>query len=351
MIEFAGWSMPVQYTGLIEEHHAVRRAAGLFDLSHMGRLRLQGPGSLGLIQRLATLNAEGLAAGRAHYTMFCNENGGIVDDLLIYRLEDNDFLLVTNAATAQKDLAWLKRHAEGDVRIADKTESAALLALQGPAAADTLAPLLANAAAGLLDEMKPFAFARCEVGGRPVLLSRTGYTGEDGFELYAAASDAEGLWRLLIEAGKERGALPAGLGARDTLRLEARLLLYGQDIDEESTPLEAGLGRFIDWGKGPFVGKEALERQREEGPKRRLAGFVLEGRGGAPRTGYTIHHEGQPVGRVTSGRFSPTLEQEIGLGYVPAELAEPGTEIEVEIRGRLRPGRVIAGRFLSQRRP
>lgn len=345
MVEFAGWEMPLQYTSLLAEHRAVRSAAGMFDISHMGELIVRGPDAASNLQRLLTNDVDALAPGQAHYTLICNERGGIIDDIILYRLEDR-FMLVVNAANTDKDREWIRRHLAGRVTLDDATLETALIALQGPKAQAIVARLAPQVD---WDAVRPFGFVETAVGGVSALASRTGYTGEDGFELYCAAQDAARLWEALAEAGKEYGLVPAGLGARDTLRLEARLPLYGNDLTEETSPYEAGLGFAVKLDKGDFIGRERLAREKEEGPQRRLVGFVMRERGGAPRRGYRVFYGGEPVGEVTSGSFSPTLEKDIGLAYVPAALAEPGTELEVEIRGRRKACTVHKGRFVAAR--
>jgi aminomethyltransferase len=322
--------MPVQYSGIIEEHRAVRTRAGLFDVSHMGEVDLAGPGALPLAQRLVTNDVGRLAAGQALYTPMCTPDGGIIDDLLVYHLGPDHLMLVLNAANMAEDLAWIRQHASGNARITDRSEEIALLALQGPRAQEILQKLTQAP----LDDIRYYWFLdRVEVAGRRAIVSRTGYTGEDGFELYIEADHAVQVWEALLEAGAALGLLPAGLGARDTLRLEAGLLLHGNDMDKTVTPLEVGYGWTVKLGKGEFVGAEALGRQKREGLTRRLVGFTMQGRAIA-RHGFPIHHDGETVGRVTSGSFAPTLQQNIGLGLVAAGHAQPGQRIAVEIRGR-----------------
>ena len=330
MVPFAGWEMPVQYTGIIEEHLAVRGRAGLFDVSHMGEVDLAGPGALALAQQLVTNDVGRLAEGQALYTPMCTAEGGIIDDLLVYRLGADHFMLVLNAANTDEDLAWIRQHAAGNTRVTDRSAEIALLALQGPRAQQILQPLTRAAVA----EIRYYWFLdKVEVAGRRALVSRTGYTGEDGFELYVRAEDAAPVWDALLEAGARLGLLPAGLGARDTLRLEAGLLLHGNDMDKTVTPLEVGLGWTVKLGKGEFIGADALGRQKREGVTRRLAGFTLRDRAIA-RHGFPIHRGGETVGRVTSGSFAPTLQQSVGLALVGASHAQPGEHLDVEIRGR-----------------
>ena len=333
MVPFSGWDMPVQYTGIIEEHRAVRARAGLFDVSHMGEFDIAGPGALPLIQGLVTNDLARLALGQAMYTPMCTPEGGIIDDLLVYRLGDDHLMLVVNAANTAADLAWIRDHAAGNVRVTDRSDGIALLALQGPRAQEIL-QRLTPAPLGHIH----YYWFRDEVpiAGRRALVSRTGYTGEDGFELYVDAQDAVHLWDAILAEGRRDGVLPAGLGARDTLRLEAGLLLHGNDMDTTTTPLEVGLGWTVKPAKGEFVGAPALRRQKSEGVTRRLVGFTLQDRAIA-RHGHPIREHGAPIGRVTSGSYGPTVENSIGLGFVPLAYAEPERRLEVEIRGRGAP--------------
>ncbi len=329
MVPFAGWEMPVQYSGIIEEHLAVRHRAGLFDVSHMGEIVIEGAGALEALQRLVTNDVAQLEIGRGLYTPMCNPEGGVIDDLTIFRLGPARYLLIVNAATATKDLSWIETH-RGSVALRDISREMGLLALQGPAAQRTLeqltaAPLFSMRAFDLMPEV--------EVAGRRVFLSRTGYTGEDGFEIGPVWDEAPAIWDALLDAGTALGLVPVGLGARDTLRLEAGFMLYGNDIDETTSPLEAPLGWTVKWEKGDFIGRQALARQREEGPMRKLVGLTVEGRAVA-RHGYTLLHQGERVGAVTSGTFGPTVQRSIALGYVPRELSGSGTLVDVEIRGR-----------------
>jgi aminomethyltransferase len=346
MVPFGGWEMPVQYTSIIEEHRAVRTRAGLFDVSHMGEVDLSGPGALPLAQHLVTNDVERLTTGQALYTPMCTPAGGIIDDLLIYRLGQAHLMLVVNAANTGQDLAWIREHAAGDVQVTDRSADIALLALQGPRAQDILQRLTSTSLASI----KYYWFTDgVQVAGRRVLVSRTGYTGEDGFEIYTAASDAVHLWNAILDAGRPDGILPAGLGARDTLRLEAGYLLHGNDMDVTTTPLEVGLGWTVKFGKGQFIGAGTLRRQQAEGIPRRLVGFSLEDRVIA-RHGFAIVEDGRPVGQVTSGSFGPTVEKSIGLGFVPPEGSNPGRRIAVEIRGRAASGTVTKLPFYSRPR-
>jgi aminomethyltransferase len=341
LVPFAGFEMPVQYGSILEEHAAVRKAAGLFDVSHMGQIHLRGPGAVASAERLLTCPVASLRPGRVRYGLLCNEEGGVVDDVTVYRLAEDALFLCVNAANIEKDWRWVVAHAGDDVALRDRSAETALLALQGPAAAAILAPLCDVDPARL----PRFAFAEGAVAGRPALVSRTGYTGSDGFELYTAAGDAETLFDSLLEAGRASGLLPAGLGARDTLRLEAALPLYGHELDDTTSPLEAGLARFVKRAAGGFVGAETIERRAAAGHPRALAGFVVEGRGIA-RAGHAIRHEGRNVGVVTSGAPSPTLGKPIGLGYVPPALAAPGTPVEIVVRERGVAARIVETPFV-----
>jgi aminomethyltransferase len=330
IVPFAGFEMPVQYpSGITAEHKAVREAAGLFDVSHMGEFILRGPQALDLIQRVTVNDASKMEVGQAQYSAMCYENGGIVDDLIVYRFADK-YMLVVNASNLDKDLAWIRAHAEGlDVEVEDRSDATALLAIQGPEARDVLRPLVDLD----LDEVRYYRFALGTVNGVAAVISGTGYTGEDGFELYVDAADAVGLWRAILDAGEDRGLMPAGLGCRDSLRLEVGYALYGNDLDDQHTPLESGLGWSTKVDKGDSVGREAIARQKQDGVPRRLVGLRLTGKG-FPRRGYNVLSGGRAVGVVTSGTVSPSLGYGVSMGYVPSGLATPGTELQVEIRGR-----------------
>jgi aminomethyltransferase len=324
LVDFAGWEMPVQYEGIKAEHNAVRNHAGLFDVSHMGEAVFRGPDAEEAVQRLVTRDVSRLEDGQAGYSAVCYESGGTVDDVIVYRRPD-DFLVVVNASNREKDLEHFRSNTQDlDVEVADESDDWALLALQGPEAAD----LLQNLTGANLPDLRPFRFVEGEVAGAKTLVSRTGYTGEDGFELYLSPDDAPRVWRELLEAG----ATPAGLGARDTLRLEAGMCLYGNELDPETTPLEAGIGFAVHLDKErEFIGQEALRREKEEGLRKKLVGFEVEGRGIA-RHDYPVRVEGETVGHVTSGTLSPTLGQAIGLALV-----SPGVEHRFEVVIRERP--------------
>jgi aminomethyltransferase len=343
LVPFAGYEMPVQYpTGITAEHHAVRRAAGLFDVSPMGEVEVWGERALDFIQAVTTNDVRRIEVGQAQYSTLPNEEGTLLDDLLVYRFPDH-YLLVVNASNRARDVEWIRRYAgRFDVELRDRSDELALLALQGPRAAEILAPLTATDLSGI----GYYRFAVGEVDGRPAIISRTGYTGEDGFELYVANDDAAPLWQRLLEVGEPIGLIPAGLGARDSLRLEMGYALYGNDLDESHTPLEAGLGWVVKLDKGDFVGRGALARQREEGITRRLVGFRLLERG-FPRHGYPVRFEGEVVGEVTSGVLSPSLGEGVGMAYVPTAAAKPGTRIEIVIRDQPIPAEVVRPPFYT----
>ena len=330
LVPFAGFEMPVQYpTGITAEHKAVRERAGLFDVSHMGEFMVTGPDALALIQKVSVNDAGKIEVGQAQYSAMCFESGCVVDDLIVYRFADR-YMLVVNAANLDKDLGWIRGHAEGlDVDVQDVSDETALLALQGPAARDILRPLVDLD----LDDIRYYRFREGTVAGAAAVISATGYTGEDGFELYLAAAAAPELWRKLLSAGGDR-VTPAGLGARDSLRLEVGYPLYGNDLDDEHTVLESGLGWITKLDKGDFVGREALRAQKEAGLERKLVGLKLEERG-FPRPGYPVASDGAEVGVLTSGTVSPSLGYGIALGYVPVELAAEGTSLQVDARGRM----------------
>jgi len=340
IVPFAGFEMPVQYTSILEEHAAVRNAAGLFDVSHMGEIHLSGPGAVASVERLVSCPVASLQTGRVRYGLLCNEEGGVVDDVTVYRLAGDALFLCVNASNIEKDYRWIVRHAQHDARVEDRSDRFGLLALQGPASTAILARV-----ATLPPAMKRFRFAPGSVAGAHALISHTGYTGSDGFELYVEAQDTVRVWNALLEAGRPLGLQPCGLGARDTLRLEAALPLYGHELDDTTSPLEAGLARFVKRETGGFLGAEAIERRAKGPATRALAGFIVEDRGIA-RASYAILHSGERVGVVTSGAPSPTLGKSIGLGYVPPVLAVPGTSIEIGIRERVVAARIVATPFL-----
>ncbi len=342
MVDYAGFEMPVQYGGLIEEHLLVRSKVGLFDLSHMGEFEISGPGALETVNLVTTNDPAQLEVGEIQYTFLTNERGGIIDDILVYRTTEG-FLLVVNAANTAKDWEWIKKHQQPETNLRDLTPELALIAVQGPLAA----PLVEEVLGISVENLKNYTFIDVVYKGAEILLSRTGYTGEDGFELYFPNALAEGLWDELTVKGEKYDVGPIGLGARDTLRLEMRMPLYGNDVDEEITPYEAGLGRFVKLDKGAFIGREALQKQKEAGVGRRLIAFSMRGKG-IPRQGYALlGADGQEIGIVTSGTHSPSLDHPIGMGYVQTEYAKAGTVINVQIRKRQVEAEIIKGRFLS----
>ena len=346
MMPFAGWDMPVQYGGIAEEHHAVRTAAGLFDVSHMGEVEIAGEDALAAVQHITSNDVRKVQPGRAQYSALTTPEGTVVDDLLVYQLAAGHYLLVINAANIAKDVAWIRRHIEGigDAVAVDASSRYALIALQGPRAAETLQPLTAVE----LDGIEYYTFAHGEVAGVRATISRTGYTGEDGFELFVPPGQAAAVWSALLDAGRGHGLRPAGLGARDTLRLEAGLRLYGNDMDEKTTLLEAGLGWTVGWDKESFIGREALLAQKRTGPSRKLVGFEMLDRGIA-RHDHAVYAGSERVGRVTSGTRTPYLEKAIGMAYVPVELAARDTELSIDVRGRRLRARVV--RMPFYRRP
>ena len=333
MMEFGGFEMPVQYTGIIEEHKAVRTRAGLFDISHMGEVLIEGSDALDFIQRIATNDMSRLYDGRATYTVMCQPDGGIVDDFVAYQLREDAFMAVINAANIEKDVSWMRTHNFGDVEINNISDETALLALQGPKSFE-IAQSLTDAD---LDDLKFYHFTELTDGSfldcDRVILSYTGYTGERGLEIYCAADEAGRVWDAILEAGEEEGLLPTGLGARDTLRLEAGLCLYGNDITADTNPLEAGLSWVVKFDKGDFIGRDALLSVQRQGPDRKRVGFVADERG-IPRNDHAILDPDREtrIGTVTSGSQSPMLEKGIGMGYVPNDPAytEPGASLRID---------------------
>lgn len=344
MVPFAGFEMPIQYpTGIRREHESVRTAAGLFDVSHMGEFRISGPDAVPLVSEVTTNDPAKLAVGQVQYSVFCRPDGGIIDDLLVYRMGETDLRLVVNGANIDKDWQHVRELSRSyDVRLENESDDIGLLALQGPVAEAVLQPLVDVS----LAEIPFYWFEEGHVDGIPVLVSRTGYTGEAGFELYLAAASAPRVWERLLATGGDRGLVPAGLGARDSLRLEVGYALYGNDIDESTTPLEAGLGWLVKLGKDSFVGRAALVRQKEEGVTRRLTGFRLSDRG-FPRPGYEVLLGGEAVGPVRSGTLSPSLGYGLGTAYLPPDV-RPGDTLHVRIRGRDIPGEVASMPFYER---
>lgn len=347
-IDFGGWDLPVQFSSIKAEHEAVRTKAGLFDVSHMGEIEIKGTDSLSFLQKMMTNDVAKMSVGDAQYTAMCNENGGTIDDLLIYKLADHHYLLVVNAANTEKDEQWLRTHVEGDVQIENVSEKYALLAVQGPVAEQVLQKLIPDTNLGLI---RPFSFEQdVVVFGKKVLLSRTGYTGEDGFELYCQPKDASDLWREILRVGQEEGIIPCGLGARDTLRFEACLVLYGQEISETISPLEAGIGFAVKLNKEvDFIGKAALKSQKEAGIPRRLVGLEMIDRG-IPRHGYPVWKDETQIGEITTGTQSPTLQKNIGLALIHASEAKIGEELEIEVRRKRLKARIISTPFYKRKR-
>jgi aminomethyltransferase len=340
LVDFAGWEMPVAYDDAADEHRAVRTCCGLFDVSHMGELRVHGRDAGRVWQRLTTNDVCRLGDGDAQYTICCGEAGGVLDDLVLYRFAEDDYLAVVNASNTGTMRAWVEERCSGHAAFADESADWALLAVQGPRAVDVMR------AVGPVDpSQRSFTVRRGEIAGIAVWLSRTGYTGEDGFEVLVPSAGAPSVWSAVLDEVCAAGGRPAGLAARDTLRLEAALPLCGSDMGPDTTPLQAGLGWVVRFEDGnDFIGRPALEVERAAGPARRLVCFELEG-AGVPRHGYEVRHDDVRVGLVTSGARSPTLGRFIGMAYVPAPCASPGTEIAVVVRGRSVPGRVVRRPF------
>lgn len=346
MVEFAGWLMPLQYTGILEEHRAVRARAGLFDLSHMGEIFVEGEDAAVGLGRSITSNPAALKVGRAHYSMICFPEGGVIDDLIVYRLGDDRFMVVANASNAGAVSDALAARMEGlRLILDDRSLATAMVAIQGPRSAAILAPLTDVA----LDDLRFYAVGEGQVAGIPAIVARTGYTGEDGFEVIVDVESAGKLWDALLAAGRAEGAVPVGLGARDTLRLEAGMPLYGNELGPDTTPFEAGLGRVVAFAKeGDFVGRAALAKADADGPRKKLVGLAVRGRGIA-RHGYEVFSGDRRIGVVTSGTLSPSLGNAIAMAYVTPPEAEPGTIVTVAIRDQQVPAEVVALPFY--RRP
>lgn len=341
MVPFAGWEMPIQYAGIVGEHRAVRAAAGLFDLSHMGEFFFEGAGALAAVDRLVSSDIQGLGVGQARYGLLTNERGTIVDDVIVYRVAPERVMVVVNASNVAKDAAHVRRHLPSSVRFDDRSLQTALIAPQGPRAA----AILSRVAGMNADDLVPFGVADTTVAGVKATVARTGYTGEDGFEVFVANADAGTVWDALLAAGKDEGLQPIGLGARDTLRLEARFSLYGNEIDESTDPIEAGLGWTCKLDK-EFTGRELIAKIKEAGPKRRITGLVVTG--GVARHGHPVTADGKVVGVVTSGTFGPTVQKNIALAYVPVELSTVGSLVSVRIRERDVPATVVKTPFYKR---
>jgi aminomethyltransferase len=345
MVAFSGWTMPLEYSGIVQEHMAVRTSAGLFDVSHMGELEIAGSDALAAIQRVSCNDAAKLSPGRAQYSALTTPDGTFVDDVLIYRLKADHFLLVANAANVAADYRWIVDHLAGlaDAVVVDASSRYALLALQGPSAIEVVQPLTGVD----LGALKYYAFAHGEVAGVRATISRTGYTGEDGFEIFIPPQSADRVWQSILSAGQDAGVVPCGLGARDTLRLEAGMRLYGNDIDRTTTVLEAGLDWIVGKEKNDFIGAAALRGQREQGVSRKLVGFdMIEP--GIARHGHGVYVDGERVSAVTSGTQTPFLKKAIGMTYLPVERSAPGTEFDVDVRGRHTRARVVPIPFYTR---
>lgn len=343
MVEFSGWEMPVQYSGILEEHRAVRNSAGLFDIDHMGQVRVAGPDALTYLQRLLSADLEPMQTNEAKYALMCYRDGGVVDDTFVYRFAD-DWMVVVNAGNREKDLSWMTAHCKSlRVELSDVSEQYYMLAFQGPKAEK----VLQNLESFDLSELKYHHARAFTIHGGRGIIARTGYTGEDGFELFVPQPEGKHVWDAILEAGKNEGVLPIGLGARDSLRFEAKFALYGHEIDANTTPLEAGLGWACDLTKN-FIGRDALLKEKLEGVKKKLVGFEMVERG-IPRNGYEIAQGGKAVGTVTTGMFAPTLEKNIGLGFVPPELGKIGSEFDIVIRGKPTKAQVVKTPFYANR--
>jgi len=340
MIEFGGWEMPVQYSGILAEHQAVRTKAGLFDLSHMGEIEVSGPRALEVCQELLVTDVARVELWQAQYSILCYPDGGIVDDIIVYRLAEDRYFFCVNAANIGKDFAWIISYNRGRATVIDRSAEYALIALQGPFAST----ILQRVTALDLAQIRRYWTMTGEVAGTAALVARTGYTGEDGFELFVPAHRGVEVWNACLDAGHAEGITPVGLGARDTLRLEAGYLLYGNDIDAQTSPLEAGLHRLVQFGKGIFLGREALLQQQTRGVSKQLVGFTMV-EPGIPRHGYTVWDSGRAIGAVTSGTQSPSLGVGIALGYVPPTYAAAETMLAVDIRGRRARAQVVKRPF------
>lgn len=345
MVAFAGWEMPIEYSGIVAEHLAVRTRVGIFDVSHMGEIEVEGEGALPLLQKVTCNDVSRLRVNQAQYSGLLNERGGMVDDLLIHKFSDQYYFLCVNAARREVDFDWIGRYNDTGARVRNTSDEYTQLALQGPRSGAVLQPLASVDLAGL----KSYWFARGNVCGVECLVARTGYTGEDGFEVYLPAEESGKIWRQVLEAGRKEGILPCGLGARNTLRLEAGMLLYGHDMNEDTTPLEANLQTICKLDKGPFLGREILLRQRQEGTPRRLAGFEMRDRAIA-RDEAPVWVKQQRAGTVTSGSYAPFLKRNLGLALIPREASEIGQKISIEIRGTLAAAEVVPTPFYRRSR-
>lgn len=345
MVDFGGWDMPVQYeAGVIAEHLATREKAGLFDVSHMGEIHVDGADAIPFVNSLTTNDVSKLVDGQAHYSALTNENGGVIDDLLVYRFAEDKLLLVVNAGTQDKDWEWISsKRGDFNVDLRHASVEYCQIAIQGPKAIEILRKLTDTD----LESIKYYHFKQGEVDGVPAILSRTGYTGEDGYEVYADASKAVQLWNKMLETGKAEGILPCGLAARNTLRLEAAMSLYGHELSDDISPLEANLGWICKLNKGDFVGREAMQKLKEDGLKRKLVGFEVTDKGIA-RDGFDVYIDDRKVGQVTSGSPAPFLKKNIGLAFVPTEFANPGQEIKIDVRGKMLSASIVPTPFYKR---
>ena len=348
MVPYAGWEMPLEYSGIAAEHLAVRRSAGLFDVSHMGEIEIAGKNALAAVQRILSNDASRLTNGQAQYSALLTPAGTFLDDVIVYRMAASHYLLVVNAANAAKDYAWIAEQVKdvGDTAVVDSSSRYALISIQGPAALEVLQPL----ATVDLEDLRYYGFTHGEVSSARAMIARTGYTGEDGFEIFVPPAMAPRVWQALLESGRSAHILPCGLGARDTLRLEAGMRLYGNDIDESTTPLDADLGWIVGWDKPSFIGREALNEIRSSGPPRKLIGFELLAPGIARHGHLVVDESGRDIGVVTSGTQTPFLKKSIGLAYVPAATATVGTEIVIDVRGRRARARIVKLPFYKRAR-
>jgi aminomethyltransferase len=346
-VAFAGWDLPLEYTGITAEHMAVRTCAGVFDVSHMGEIEIAGPNALAAVQWISSNDASRLQVGQAQYAGLLAPEGTFVDDMLVYRMANSHFMLVVNASNAARDHAWIVEQVKtvGDAAVVDSSSRYALISIQGPASREVLQPLTGVD----LSDLRYYWFSHGEVASARVTVSRTGYTGEDGYEIFVPPGMADRVWLAVLESGRSAGVIPCGLGARDTLRLEAAMRLYGNEIDESTTVLEADLGWIVGWQKPAFIGRDRLLEQKERGVERKLVGFEMTDPGIA-RPGYPVAGGGRRVGVVTSGTQTPFLKKAIGMAYVPEDLTAPGTALDIDIRGRVARARVVTLPFYARRR-
>lgn len=345
MVEFAGWDMPIQYTGVIDEHNSVRNAAGIFDVSHMGEIEITGKDATSYVQYLTTNDIAKTYDGKAQYSILCNERGTVIDDVIVYRFSADRYILVVNASNVEKDYEWCKKHVNCDVEVKDISDRFALMALQGPKALSILTGLTDID----VDSIGTYNFAVGSVAGKAnCIIAKTGYTGEDGVEIFTSPEDAAPVWQALLERGKPEGVKPAGLGARDTLRTEMKYSLYGHEISDEINPLEAGLAWVVKLDTpDDFIGKDALLKIKEEGTKRKLVAFEMIDKG-IPREGYPIHIDDEPAGYVSSGTMSPSTGKAIGIGFIPKNGPKIGAEISIDIRGKSRKAKIVKGPFYKK---